>query len=292
MALTTSERTSIIKLVVAMFNAAPGATYLSDLTVAFEANGRSLQDLARTLSDSTAYKALNPVFQTAAEFAQALLTPFGLQANQIAVDFVTAKFNAGVAKGQIAYEVTVALDATTDSGFDAAKAVLLNKASVAEYYSVQKAVAQTNIGSLQLALATVTKDSASVTAAEKAIDDGSYLHPPVSKTNGNTGGTNNGNGNGTNNGNGSTGSGTTTTTTTTTPPDTTPDYYPADDPPPAGSGPSDPWSGSDPMGPPPPPPPDPMDPMGLDLGPAGGAGVMLVGLAGLDFIGHAGLDFV
>lgn len=172
MALTSQERTNIIKLTVAMFNAAPGATYLADLTVAYEANGRSLAQLARTLTDTASYKSINPVFQTAAEFASSLLTPLGLQANTTAVDFVTAKFNAGVSKGQIAYDVAVALDATTDTQFADAKAILVNKTTVAEYYSVTKAIAQTNLGSLQASISTVTKDAASVTAAQGAIDSG------------------------------------------------------------------------------------------------------------------------
>lgn len=172
MALTSQERTNIIKLTVAMFNAAPGATYLADLTVAYEANGRSLAQLARTLTDTAAYKALNPVFQTAAEFAAAFLTPLGLQANTTAVDFITAKFNAGVSKGQIAYDAAVALDGSTDAAFADAKAILTNKTTVAEYYSVTKAVAQTNVGTLQQAISTVTKDAASVTAANAAIDSG------------------------------------------------------------------------------------------------------------------------
>lgn len=173
MALTAQERTNIIKLTVAMFNAAPGATYLADLTVAYEANGRNLSQLARTLTDSAAYKAINPVFQTSAEFAVALLTPLGLQANTTAVDFVTAKFNAGVAKGQIAFDVAAALDATTDTQFADAKAILSNKATVAEYYSVTKAISQTNVGSLQQVVSAVTKDAASVTTAQGAIDSGS-----------------------------------------------------------------------------------------------------------------------
>lgn len=172
MALTTAERTNIVKLVVAMFNAAPGATYLAELTVAYEANGRSLVNLAKDLSNTSAFKALNPVFQTAAEFATSLLTPLGLQANTTAVDFVTAKFNAGVNKGQIAYDVAAALDATTATEFATAKAILTNKTTVSEYYSITKAVAQTNIGTLQQAIATVTSTAASVTAANTAIDNG------------------------------------------------------------------------------------------------------------------------
>ncbi len=172
MALTTAERTNIIKLVVGMFNAAPGATYLADLTVAFEANGRSLSNLAKDLALTPAYKALNPVFQTAAEFATAFLTPLGLQANTVAIDFITAKFNLGVSKGQIAYEALVALDASTATEFATAKAIVNNKTTVSEYYSVTKGVAQTNVGTLQQVVATVTSTAASVTAANTAIDNG------------------------------------------------------------------------------------------------------------------------
>lgn len=175
MAITSQERANIIKVVVALYNAAPGATYLSDLTVAYEANGRSLVNLARDLSATTSYKALNPVFQTAAEFATSFLTPFGLQANTEAVDFVTSRFNAGVNKGEIAYLAAEAINAytgTTQAIVDA-KAILTNKTTVAEYYSVTKAIAQTSVASLQQAISTVTAVAGSVTTAQTAIDNGS-----------------------------------------------------------------------------------------------------------------------
>lgn len=172
MALTTQERSNIIKLTVVMFNAAPGATYLADLTTAYETNGRSLAQLAITLAENGAYKALNPVFQTASGFATAFLTPLGLQANQIAIDFVITKFNAGLSKGQIAYDAAVALDGTSSAEFADAKAIMNNKTAVAEYYSVTKAISQTNVGTLQQVLSAVTKDLASVTAAEGAINAG------------------------------------------------------------------------------------------------------------------------
>jgi hypothetical protein len=170
MALTTAERTNIIKLVVGMFNAAPGATYLAELTTSFEANGRSLSNLAKDLALTPAYKAINPVFQTAAEFATSFLTPLGLQANAVAIDFVTAKFNAGVSKGQIAYEAIVALDASTATEFADAKAIVSNKTTVAEYYSVTKNITQTNVATLQQVISSVTKDAASVTTANTSID--------------------------------------------------------------------------------------------------------------------------
>lgn len=170
MALTSAERTSIINLVVGMFNAAPGATYLGDLAGVFEANGRSLTRLALDLAQTTAYKSLNSPAQTTAEFAAAFLTPLGLQANTMALDFVTSRLTAGISKGEIVAQAVAALNATTSAEFADAKAILTNKTTVAEYYSVTKAVAQTSIASLQASIATVTKDAATVTSAKAAID--------------------------------------------------------------------------------------------------------------------------
>jgi len=170
MALTTQERTNLITLVVGMFNASPGATYLSELTVAFEANGRSYQNLALDLANTDAFKSVHPVFQTAEEFAASFLTPLGLQANAEALDFVISKFNAGVSKGQIIFDALVALLATTAPEFADAKAILLNKVAVAEYHSVTQQIAETDLADLQAVLDGVTADPATVEAAKDAID--------------------------------------------------------------------------------------------------------------------------
>jgi hypothetical protein len=172
MAITATERTQIVELAVLMFNAAPGATYLSQLVSMYEANGHNLQALAVTLAGTPAYQSLNPNFQVAADFATAFLTPLGLQADSVAVTFVTSKFNAGESKGQIAFEAFTALNAITSANgaqYQAAKAILLNKTAVAEYYSETLGVAQTNLAILQTAISGVTADSASVTAAENAL---------------------------------------------------------------------------------------------------------------------------
>lgn len=176
MAITATERTKIIELTVLMFNAAPGSTYLSQIVSIYEANGHNLQSLALTLAGTGAYQSLNPNFQTAADFATAFLTPLGLEGDTVARDFVIARFNAGASKGAIAYEGFVALT-SLGSGASAqytnALAILQNKTAVAEYYSVTKSVAETDLSDLQNALVGVTADPATVTAAEAAIDGGS-----------------------------------------------------------------------------------------------------------------------
>ncbi len=173
MAITLAERTQIIKLTVMMFNAAPGETYLSQIVSVYESTGRSLQNLANALGGTPAYQSINTNFQTAEEFAAALLTPLGLQNDSLARDFVIAKMNAGVPKGQIAYEGYVALTSLgigASPQYVAANAILANKTAVAEYYSVTKALAVTDLAALQGALSSVTADPASVDAAKSAID--------------------------------------------------------------------------------------------------------------------------
>jgi hypothetical protein len=173
MSITATERTQIVELTVLMFNAAPGATYLSQLVSLYEADGHNLQTLAVQLAGTTAYQTLNPNFQLAADFATAFLTPLGLQADAVAVAFVTSKFNAGESKGLIAYEAFNALNAVTSANgvqYQNAKAILLNKTAVAEYYSEVKAVAETNLGALQNVLSTITADPATVTAEIAALN--------------------------------------------------------------------------------------------------------------------------
>ncbi len=177
MAITTAERTAIIELTVMMFNAAPGATYLSQIVALYEANpgtsAQKLQTLANQLSQTSAYTSLHPNFETAEEFAADFLTPLGLQNDAVARDFVIAKFNAGVSKGQIMYEGYVALKgvpSTANNQYTTASAILENKTEVAEYYSVTKSGAATDLASLQATVANVTAADSSVTAAKAAID--------------------------------------------------------------------------------------------------------------------------
>jgi trimeric autotransporter adhesin len=172
MAITTTERTQIIELVTLMFNAAPGATYLSDIVSVYEANGHNLQALAETLGQTGIYQSLNPNFQTASEFAASFLTPLGLQGDSFAVDFVVSRFNSGVSKADIEYQAFQALSGVTSdspSQYVAAKATLDNKAAVAEFYSVTTGGHATDLTTLQNVLVGVTADQSTVTSAEAAI---------------------------------------------------------------------------------------------------------------------------
>jgi hypothetical protein len=173
MAITATERTQIIELVTLMFNAAPGATYLSQIVSLYEANGHNLQTLAEQLGTTSVFQSLNPNFQTAEEFASSFLTPLGLQNDATAHDFVVSRFNAGVSKADIMYQGFAALTSLGSgaaSQYTNALAIMQNKETVAEYYSVTAGGSATDLSTLQNVLSGVTADASTVTAAENVIN--------------------------------------------------------------------------------------------------------------------------
>ena len=58
--ITVQERTTILKLVAGMFNAAPGATYLNEFTDAFVALNKDFGALAAALGNTAPSKACTP----------------------------------------------------------------------------------------------------------------------------------------------------------------------------------------------------------------------------------------
>jgi hypothetical protein len=130
MAISNLERTHIIKLAIGLMDTVPGVSSLAKLISAYENNGRSLLALARELADTAEYLARNPVSQTAAEFATAVLAPFGLQHNTLARESITGKFDDGIPKGRIVYEWLAILDTSTNAAFRSAKETLHKKAAL------------------------------------------------------------------------------------------------------------------------------------------------------------------
>ena len=179
MAISTTEQTNIVRLVVGMFNAAPGATYLNDIVNVYEANGHNLTALAGSLANTGAFHSIYSSALTAQQFATAFLTTLGLQFNTEANDFIVLKANTPESRGQIILEAITALEGSTSATFAAAKAMLDNKTEVALFYSVAPLhVAETSLGVLQNVLSTITADHATVVAQEAAL---SFV-PPITLT--------------------------------------------------------------------------------------------------------------
>ena len=173
--ITSQERTNITKLVVGMFNAAPGAAYLAEFTAAYQGLGNSLANLATALGNTGAFKALYPSYLTSAEFATKFLTTLGLQGNQEANDWVVAKVNGGTSYSSVILQAITAISNTNDAAFANAKALLNNKTTVAEYYSVTQGTSSDNLGVLQGSIGNVKFDSdvSTADAIKKLIGTGS-----------------------------------------------------------------------------------------------------------------------
>ena len=169
---TTQERTNILKLVAGMFNAAPGATYLSGFTDAFVAMNKDYSALATALGESDAFKSLYPSFLTAEEFANKFLDTLGLKADTNAQDWVKAKVTAGESYASVIFQALLALEASTDDQFKAARDQLANKATVAEHYSVTLQASSDDLAALQNVVAKVTDDPKSVEAANQTNEGG------------------------------------------------------------------------------------------------------------------------
>jgi hypothetical protein len=169
MAITAAEQTSIVRLVVGMFNAAPGATYLNTIASIFEANGHNLASLATTLSGTAAFQSMYSNGMTSQQFATAFLTTLNLQNNQTANDFIVAKANSGESRGDIILDAINALETVTSGTFLEARQILDNKTSVAIFFSVTQNNPDTNLADLQAVLNGVTSDANTVTNVEAAL---------------------------------------------------------------------------------------------------------------------------
>lgn len=168
--LTDSERKLIIKLTVMMTNAAPGATYLADLVANYEGNGKSLEELAKSIAASPVYKNFNPDSQLAADFAVKLLEPFGLTEDHYLFAYVVGLFYGKADKGEVAVKVLSIIDAGRDPELMNVQAMIANKVDVAEYLSVTLNAPETDLSKLIGALGVITGESSSVAAAKAELD--------------------------------------------------------------------------------------------------------------------------
>ncbi|HVZ46153.1 MAG TPA: hypothetical protein VHA82_20265 [Ramlibacter sp.] len=173
MAITATERSEIVELVVLMLDAAPGAAYLQAIVAAYEASGRNLHVLADLLGNTALFQSVNTNFQSAEEFAQTLLAPLGLQDDPLVHDFVVAQVNGGAAKADVIFvlwQVLHNLPPGLPQQYVDAQAALQNRAYVAEYYSITLGESATDLAALQDVIVHVGADPASVDAALAAIN--------------------------------------------------------------------------------------------------------------------------
>lgn len=175
MSITASERLDQIKVTVALFNAAPGAVYLTNF-VPFAGNtGALISELVK----DPAFTAIYPTYLTDAEFAGRFIdsliggaavggaNPAATVAN--AKSYYAARLAAGETRAQVAQDLIHDLGITSESDpiWGNVAKQFNNKVAVAEYYSVDLHGSATNVGALQAVVAGVTATTPVATAADK-----------------------------------------------------------------------------------------------------------------------------
>jgi len=191
MAITATERTQIIELVVGLFDAAPGATFLNDFA-AYIDGGASMQDLANALTSDPIFTspAYFPAFMTNAEFAAKFVDglfeggTISTTNRQWAYDWVTGKLNGGQTQAEVTLAAIQALSdpsLASNAGWASVHNAFMNRVEVADYFSVTKGITSTNLSILTAAIGEaggpippVTDNPASVAVAKAMIDAGMY----------------------------------------------------------------------------------------------------------------------
>lgn len=167
MAISATQQ-GIVQLIVGMFDAAPGKSYLDSFTAAAEA-GQTLDQLAEGLALTSAFQGLYPTTQTNSEFATAFIG--NLVGSTVtgaplawAISWAEGQLNAGSSKADVMQLATQALlDAgSTHADFGVASATLANQIQGAANYSETEN--SNDIAVLQAAIASITSDPATIPA--------------------------------------------------------------------------------------------------------------------------------
>lgn len=158
MAISNEDQTKLLKVVVGLFNAAPGGTFLPDMET-FITDGGTHLDLAKGLATSTTYTDSLGTASTSAEIAAVLAGNFGLDATSdagaAAIAFFTEGLDNNVNAGELIHAAVEFLSQDgLASEFAETATLMTNKAAVAAAYSAAKGSA--DIAVLQAALAGVT----------------------------------------------------------------------------------------------------------------------------------------
>ena len=162
MTITAEQQTDILEVVVGLFNAAPGRTYMTELANLYENLGSDAQQLAEFLDDTPVFRdeILAGKVTTEAQVG-ILMDHFGLEANDDpasagsqAEAYFTQKLEAGESLGKIVFDAVTYLNGTPAPEFADTKALLDNKVQVAKLYSEDHA--STDVDELQSILAGVS----------------------------------------------------------------------------------------------------------------------------------------
>ena len=177
MAITTQQQSNIIALTVGMFNAAPGAQFLSEFSEMFENNGESYQALADALATTGQFQSQFAGLVTQEGRINKILSNLGIQEGTDAYTTAKAHFDARIEQGATEAELIVEsleylLGDDAAEEFADVQAQLNNKVEVATFYSVEQQQSATTLDELQGVIADVTADPATVEEAKGEVEGG------------------------------------------------------------------------------------------------------------------------
>lgn len=172
MALTSTQQNLIVKTVVGVFDAAPGAVYLN-LLAPYADNQAGL---VAALVGTDAFKAIYPDFYSNDQFATKFLDALvGSTVNATdkanVAAYAAALLNGGASRANVVLALINALDTTTNTTWAPAAQAFHNQVTVASYYSINQLGSATSITTLQSVTAGVTNttDVSTNAAIEAAI---------------------------------------------------------------------------------------------------------------------------
>ena len=175
MALTAAQQFVGCYIANGVLDMAPGG-YMTALADVINANGTDYRAITKAVVGTSLFTDQFPTYlsneQFAANYATKLLGTSVTAANmEVATDYITGQLNAGVSRGDAVYQVLEFLytQPSTNADWGTAAATLQNKASVAQYYTVDKLGASTDLATLRSVTSSVT-DAASVETAKASID--------------------------------------------------------------------------------------------------------------------------
>lgn len=193
--MSIQAQSSVLYLVVGMFNAAPGKTYLDQFTSSIDA-GQSINELAQSLSQTGAFLSLYPNSLSDTEFATNYLNSLvgsatSEQDKAWAINWMTDLLVSGSSRAEAMLAATNALNSLPHDHpqWGAAAQIFESKVQAAKTYSVDQGQSSTSLEELQNVVAVdSTTESASIVGTwyvPKEVDenpvifhffpDGSYI---------------------------------------------------------------------------------------------------------------------
>ena len=169
MTLSDEEKTNLVSLIVAMFDATPGYKNMQSIIQMYEDSGKDYSLLAHKLSQLSIFQDQFSGKDNSA-ISESMLGNFGLsksdKVGSIAYNYFLQELDKGVDKGELLLDaVTYLLSDKADPIFENAIDTLKNKTEVAKFYTLTQKRSADTLEDLHNVISIVTNDKTTLTDA-------------------------------------------------------------------------------------------------------------------------------